>query len=336
MSGFFGSFNLIINDQVPVKEQNKAYLYAVIAVILWSTVAAAMKLSLEYFDYLQLLFLAVLGSLISLFFILVFQKKLGEVFRFPKKAYVKSAIFGLVNPFIYYIVLFKAYSLLPAQEAQPLNYTWPIMITLFSIPILGQKISLKNFIAIIISFLGVAVISTKGDFFNFSFTNLTGVLLGLASAVIWALFWIFNIKDKRDEISKLFLNFLFGMVYISIALFIFSDFPKFSPKYFTAAAYVGLFEMGITFAIWSLALTKSTHTAKVSKFIYLVPFLSLIVIYFVLGETILVSTIFGLVFIVIGLVFDNINFSKLLTKIKRKRKVRMKLKKVYHFYSGKR
>ncbi|SKB48081.1 Permease of the drug/metabolite transporter (DMT) superfamily [Salegentibacter holothuriorum] len=302
------------------QEQSKAYLYAVLAVLLWSTVAAAMKLSLEYFDYLQLLFLAVFGSLISLFFILVFQKKLKEIFQFPKKAYLKSAVFGFVNPFVYYIVLFKAYSLLPAQEAQPLNYTWPIMITLLSIPILGQKISLKNFIAIVISFLGVAVISTKGNLLSFSFSNAYGAFLGLASAVIWALFWIYNIKDKRDEISKLFLNFLFGMVYISIALFVFSEFPSFSLKKYAAAAYVGFFEMGITFVIWSLALKKSSHAAKVSKFIYLVPFLSLIVIYFVLGETILFSTIVGLVFIVSGLIFDNINFSRLLTKIKNRKR----------------
>lgn len=279
-----------------------------------------MKLALGYFDYLQLLFLAVFCSLVSLFCILVFQKKVKNIFRFERKAYLKSAIFGLVNPFIYYVVLFKAYSLLPAQEAQPLNYTWPIMITLLSIPILGQRITLKNFIAIFISFIGVVVISTKGDILGFSFSNPYGALLGLASAVIWALFWIYNIKDKRDEIGKLFLNFLFGMVYITVFLFIFSDFPKFSLESYAAAAYVGLFEMGITFVIWSLALKKSSHAAKVSKFIYLVPFLSLIVIYFILGETILFSTIAGLVFIVVGLIFDNINFSKLLMKIRRKRK----------------
>ena len=303
-----------------MKEQNKAYLYAIIAVIIWSTVASAMKLSLGYFDYLQLLFLAISCSLISLFFILVFQNKLKDIFQFERKAYLKSAIFGFVNPFIYYIVLFKAYSLLPAQEAQPLNYTWPIMMTLLSIPILGQKITVKNFVAILISFIGVIVISTQGDILGFTFSNLYGALFGLASALIWALFWIYNIKDKRDEIGKLFLNFLFGMVYITIFLFLFSDFPEFSLKYYSAAAYVGLFEMGITFVIWSLALKKSSHTAKVSKFIYLVPFFSLIVIYFVLGETILVSTIAGLIFIVVGLIFDNINFSKLLVKVRGKKR----------------
>lgn len=300
-----------------MKDQHKAYLYAGIAVLLWATVASAMKLSLTYLDFLQLLFLSVSVSLIVLFIVIVAQGKLKNVFKLPLKAYVKSAIFGLVNPFLYYIVLFKAYDLLPAQEAQPLNYTWPIMMTLLSIPILKQKINFQNLVAILISFVGVITISTGGDLLGFSFSNPYGALLGIASAVIWALFWIYNIKDKRDEISKLFLNFLFGIVYISIALALFSDFPAFSTKHYLGAAYVGLFEMGVTFIIWSMALKKSTHTAKVSRLIYLVPFLSLIVIYFTVGEEILTSTLIGLGLIIGGLIFDNINFVRLMEKVKK-------------------
>lgn len=300
-------------------EQKSAYIYATIAVILWGTVATAMKMSMEYFDFFQLLFLSVFVSLITLLCVVAYQKKLKNIFKWPAKAYLKSAIFGLVNPFVYYIILFKAYELLPAQEAQPLNYTWPIMITLLSIPILKQKISFKNFMAIMISFLGVLIISTRGQLAEFSFSNPEGAAFGLASAVIWALFWVYNIKDERDEISKLFLNFLFGMIYITIALFMFSEFPKFSTQHFLSAAYVGLFEMGVTFIIWSLALKKSKQTAGVSKLIYLVPFISLLVIYFVLGEEIQESTLYGLAFIISGLIFDNINFSKLLSKIKAKR-----------------
>lgn len=306
-----------------MKDQHKAYLYAGISVLLWSTVASAMKLSLVYLDFLQLLFLSVSVSLVVLFIVIVAQGKLKNVFKLPAKAYLRSAVFGLVNPFLYYIVLFKAYDLLPAQEAQPLNYTWPIMMTLLSIPILGQKINIQNFVAILISFIGVITISTGGDLLGFSFSNPYGALLGIASAVIWALFWIYNIKDKRDEISKLFLNFLFGIVYISIALAIFSDFPAFSTQHYLGAAYVGLFEMGVTFIIWSMALKKSTHTAKVSRLIYLVPFLSLIVIYFTVGEQILTSTLIGLGLIIGGLIFDNINFVRLMEKVKRKKKLKV-------------
>jgi len=70
------------------------------------------------------------------------------------------------------------------------------------------------------------------------------------------------------------------------------------------AVYIGLFEMGITFVAWSKALVLSKTTAKVSNFIYLVPFLSLIVIHFTVGEKILFSTIIGLVFIVAGIIIQ--------------------------------
>ena len=47
--------------------------------------------------------------------------------------YKKVFILGLVNPFLYYLVLFKAYDLLPAQEAQAINYTWALMLAFLSV-----------------------------------------------------------------------------------------------------------------------------------------------------------------------------------------------------------
>jgi drug/metabolite transporter (DMT)-like permease len=287
-----------------MEAQKQAYLHAILAVLIWSTVASAFKISLKYLDFLQLLFYSTIFSIITLFIILLVQKKANLLKSFSKKEYLKSALLGFLNPFLYYVVLFKAYSLLPAQEAQPLNYTWPIMLSLLSIPLLQQKIDLKGIVAIIISFIGVFIIATKGDIVRFRFTNPLGVFLALISAVIWALFWIYNIKDKRNEITKLFLNFVFGSFYIFIANIFFSQIILPGVSGLSCAAYVGLFEMGITFVIWLKALKLSETTAKVSNFIYLVPFLSLIVIYFITGEKILISTIIGLILIVTGIVIQ--------------------------------
>ena len=59
--------------------------------------------------------------------------------------------------------------------------------------------------------------------------------------------------------------------------------------------------MGLTFVLWLSALRASENTARVSQLIFLSPFLSLIFIHFVLGETIATSTYVGLVLIVGGL-----------------------------------
>jgi len=58
-----------------MKEQNKAYIFASIAVLMWSTVATAFKIALRYVDYSQLLLLASFASLMVLFFAIMFQNK---------------------------------------------------------------------------------------------------------------------------------------------------------------------------------------------------------------------------------------------------------------------
>jgi len=272
-AGSLDIFNNSIYSKI-MEDQKRAYCYAGAVVLLWSTVASAFKFSLRHLDFVQLVFYASCVSLCVLFIIVLAQNKLSLVTSYKKKNYLRSALLGFLNPFLYYLILFKAYSLLPAQQAVTLNYTWAIQIVLLSIPLLRQKPTFKSICAIIVSYIGVVIISTKGDFLTLRFVNFYGVLLALGSAVVWALFWIYNIKDKRDAVVKLFLNFMCGFVFLLIYVL----FTKKSivPKVpgLIGAIYVGIFEMGITFILWLKALKLSRTTAQVSNLIYLTPFLS--------------------------------------------------------------
>ena len=285
-----------------MERQKLAYFHALLAVVFWSTAASAFKLSLDHLDFLQLLLYSSLVSALVLFAILSSQNKLHLLKEYSKEDYLRSASLGFLNPFLYYLVLFKAYSLLPAQEAQPLNFTWPVVLALLSIPLLKQKVKATSIIALFISFSGVIVISTHGDVLGLHFTHRGGVLLATGSALIWALFWIYNMKDERDEVTKLFLNFSFGFLFTLPVAILFSDIVVSDIWGFLGASYIGVFEMGITFVIWLKALKLSRTTAQVSNFIYASPFLSLILIWLVVEEVILLSTIVGLVLIVTGII----------------------------------
>ncbi|MFA6569712.1 MAG: DMT family transporter, partial [Bacteroidota bacterium] len=146
------------------------------------------------------------------------------------------------------------------------------------------------------------IISTRGDVFSLKFSNIFGVSLALGSSIIWATYWLFNVKDKRDEIAKLLLNFFFGLIFILAYNLIFADFIIPDKFGVFAVVWVGLFEMGITFVFWLKALKYSETTATISNLIYLSPFISLIFINFALGEKILISSIIGLTLIVLGVV----------------------------------
>jgi len=284
--------------------QTKAYIFGLTTVMLWSTVAAAFKITLRYMGPIQLLLYSSAASILVLAGILAVQGKLRLIFGYSRRQYIQSLGLGLLNPFLYYIILFKAYDLLPAQEAQPLNYTWALTLAFLSIPLLKQKLSRYDIIAAFISYSGVWVISTRGQFLSFHFSDSLGVILALGSTIIWALFWIYNTRDQRDPVAGLLLNFLFGFPFILLYCAVFSDLKVPEAAGLLGAVYVGIFEMGITFVTWLTALKLSVNTAKIGNLIFISPFFSLLFIHFLAGEAIYTSTYFGLVLIIGGLVIQ--------------------------------
>lgn len=293
-----------------MEKQKRAYVCAFAAVLFWSTSASAFKICLSperlNVPVLSLLFGASLVASAALFVYLLLSGKVTLLKTLSMADLTRSAFLGFLSPFLYYIVLFKAYSLLPAQEAQPLNFVWPLTLILLSVPILKHKIKRRDILAILISFCGVLVISTKGHILSFRLTDPLGVALATGSSIPWALYWIYNIKDQRDEVLGLFLNFTCASVYVFVLMLAAGELRIPSFKGALGVTYVGLFEMGITFLIWLKALKLSKTTANVAGLIYLVPFISLVVIYFVLGEKILPSTIAGAVFIVGGIILQRL------------------------------
>lgn len=304
-----------------MKQQTRAYLYAGTAVLMWSTVGSAFKLTLRHLGPLQMLLGASAISILVLGIILILQGKIRTLLRSGPRDLLRSALLGLMNPLLFYIVLFSAYDLLLTQEAMVLNFTWPVTLTILSFLLLRQRIGWKSFLAILVSFAGIVIIGTNGQVWTLKFTNPTGVALALASTVLWSLFWIFNIKDKRDEVIKLFLNFLSGFLFILLLFAILhigrislpepihlikedgSDFPVSLPT-ILGCIYIGVFEMGIAYVFWLKGLQLSITTAKVSNLIFFAPFLSLVFIHLTVGEPLKPATLVGLAFIVGGLLLQ--------------------------------
>lgn len=290
-----------------MNSQKRSYLFALLAVLFWSTSASAFKISLRYTDHQHLLFYSSFtATIVLLIFNLASTQKISFLPK-SRKELIFSALLGLLNPFFYYLVLFKAFALIPAQQAQPLNFIWPIVTVLLSIIILKQRIKLYSIVALVISFIGVIVISTHGHFSFIAIDNAWGVFLALFSSIIWALFFILNLKDKRAETQKLLLSFGFSTVYIFLTLVIQGNtiiIKEINGIY--GGIYIGIFEMGLAFIYWSKALKYSHNTAQVSNLIFLTPFLSLLAISIFVGEVIEISTIIGLIFIIGGIIFQRL------------------------------
>jgi len=285
-----------------MNRDQKAYVFAALAIVAWSTVASAFKLSLRELTPVELLLYASLASTLVLSLVITWQRRWKSLRDWRAQDFLVSLGLGLLNPFLYYLVLFGAYDRLPAQEAQPLNYAWPIVLVLLAAVFMRQRITLAMVAAMGVSLAGVAVISTRGDLLALRFTDATGVTLALTSTVIWASYWLLTLRDQRDPVVRLWVGFVFGSAAIISYILIFEPLSRPSVWGLVGAGYVGCFEMGLTFVWWQSALRYARDAAQVSGLIFLSPFLSLLIIHFIVGEPIFPSTVFGLTLIVMGII----------------------------------
>ncbi|MBZ0329379.1 DMT family transporter [Halomonas sp. ANAO-440] len=273
-------------------------LFGLGAVALWSTVATAFKIALAYMSPLELIWLA---SLVSWALIGVLMVRQGQVGQALSQGWRTAAWAGLMNPVAYYLLLFGAYDRLPGQEAMALNYTWALAMAFLAVPILGQRLTRIDILAGLIAYAGVWVIATRGAVFDVAFADPLGVGMALASTLLWALYWLLNARDHRPPLVAQWQNFTVALPVLTLLMLLGPGFSWLGWKGLAAGIYVGLFEMGVAFVLWQLAVHRVSRTARVSNLIFLSPPVSLLLLFLVVGEPILPSTLVGLVLILGGL-----------------------------------
>ena len=281
-----------------MNQDRQAILFGLGAVALWSTVATAFKVALAWMSPLELMWLAALVSWALMGALVIKQGNIATALR---PGWKTAAWAGLMNPVAYYLVLFAAYDRLPGQEAMALNYTWALAMAFLAVPLLGQRLTRMDIVAGLVAYAGVWVIATRGAVLNVSFADPLGVVLALASTLLWALYWLLNARDSRPPLVGQWQNFSVGLPVLTLLLLLGPGYQWHGWPAFGAGVYVGLFEMGVAFILWQLAVHKVSRTAKVSNLIFLSPPVSLLLLFLVVGEPILPSTLIGLVLILLGL-----------------------------------
>ena len=283
----------------------RALIYALTAVGLWSTMATAFKWALEFNTPMALITLAATVSWCFFGVRLIVAGRLKSMREMKSALVLRCLLLGLLNPAFYYWILFTAYDLLPAQDAMAINYTWgltlPLVASLFS-----RTLPTKYETGLaLLSYLGILVIATNGNLGRLELDQPAGVALALFSTVIWGLSWVVNSRlvdaNNIDPELALFLNFSAALPVLWIITGLTGQWPSVSMGSLLGGLYVGCFEMGIAFVLWMNAMRLTDNPLRISSLIFLAPPLSLLLIGTVLNETIAVSTLIGLVIILVGL-----------------------------------
>ena len=186
-------------------------LFSVAMMIFSSTDGAAKYLSSEITPQ-QIIFLRyviVLITMILLFCICRGQRNLFNTAQ-PKLQILR----GLFSSCSGSLIICFALKHLPLELCAAISFVSPLFVTALSIPLLGERVGLRRWIAVLIGLLSVLIILRPG---GASFQ--LAMLLPLASSLCWAMGLILTrlMRDSEEPLTVLAWSSLVGVVAISAA-----------------------------------------------------------------------------------------------------------------------
>jgi len=281
----------------------KSYIYAGISIFFWSTTAVSTKLMLGSLDSMQLLSCSMLlGGLFLLLFAL-FTGKLTVIKTYRFWDYLYMAGLGVLGLFLYNLFLFFGIDTMLASQAFIINYLWPIMTVVFACLILREPMTVKKVIAIIMSFLGVVIVTADGGFGSVSGGQLTGALCCVLAAVSYGLFSVLNKRKNYDNLVCMMVCHFSAFVLSALFNLVSGNMPLLSINQLPGLLWIGIGTSAIPYTTWALAISQS-DTAKVSTMAYITPFASLVWAALLLKEPITLSSLLGLTVIVAGILLQ--------------------------------
>ncbi|MCK4996697.1 DMT family transporter [Candidatus Pacearchaeota archaeon] len=274
------------------KENISTYLQIIIAGIIISFTPILVKFGESIGPYNLAFFRTSLGALFLGIYFLFFRKKLSPLKKDIKKMILFGAIHGIII-----LLYFYAISKLPVSIAVILLYLFPAWIIIFSHFILGEKISKKGLIGLLISFVGIILILSPRNFLEGSILGyLAGAIAGMLAGLIYVLSKTFKNYNKT---SLTFWQNLIATPFLLPLLFL--DFPKFSIGNTLIASSVGI--IGIIYFILiysSLGKIKTSHAGNLMLLDVIWPAFFAFIL---LKEIPEITTIIGILIIMVGTYF---------------------------------
>jgi len=275
---------------------HRSLFFASLTILSWSTVSTAFKLSLAAMTPLQMIAVSMTVGGLVFALVLAVAALRGELHSFRSSDAAGAVIAGPVIA-VYYFVLFQGYSLLPAQVAQPINYTWSIVLAIMLCVAHREPLSVRQVFWMLTAWAGAALIAAGGR--DIGHISPAGIGLMIFSTLLFPLFWLLSDRSRLPQALFMLISFT-GAAALSWAGVLWEGRPFPEMAAILPAVYLGFFELSLPYLFWGKALRLADSVALLGTLPMIVPFLALFWIHLFLGEPILLTTILGLTFTVAG------------------------------------
>jgi drug/metabolite transporter (DMT)-like permease len=287
------------------RQPTLAYLGLFLAVLAWGASFVATKIALQELAPAALVWLRFGIGLFILGLAVILRRQL----RLPaRKDLLYLALIGFLG-----ITFHQWLQSTGLQTARATTTAWivatiPVFIALLGWLVLKEKLGAWQIFGIGVAALGVLLVVTQGNLASVlggHFGNF-GDFLILISAINWAVFTILSRRGLRTYPPTQMVFYVMGFGWLFSSLFLLASpaagqlFPH-SRAGWLAVAFLGIFCSGLAYIFWYDAL-HILPVAQAGAFVYLEPFVTVIIATLLLGEPLLWSSIFGGILILAGVI----------------------------------
>ena len=277
----------------------KIIFAGILFAFLWASASTATKIGLHAAQpFVISIFRFVIAGSIMLFISHILMAK-----RLPqKKEWIQISIYGLFNITFYLGLYVVAMQKVSAGLGSLAVATNPVFIVLISAIWLSHKIKIKNIISLFLCFIGVFLAAYP--LLQSSFATPGGILILVASMIAYSLGTIYYSKQNWNGLHILTINgwqTIIGAVFLIPVLWITyqSDLNVFNSDFWFSTSWLAIAVSIGAVQFW-LYLLK-INPIKASYWLFLCPIFGFLIAYFMVNEPLTLYTLFGVIFVIIGL-----------------------------------
>lgn len=280
------------------KEHKLGHILALGSVFIWSSLYVSVKILLEAFNPLELLFLqSILG------YIILWIAK-PKTLKIPLKNEIFFVLCGLFGITIYNLFLNLAMEKTLASNVSVIITTAPLFAGIFSFCFKLEKPYVNFFLGFVISIVGVYLLS----FNEVLKINPLGDILAIISAAGWGAYAVLvaRVMNLKYDIFLTTRRILFWGIIFMIPSFLWLDFaPNLSalkePKIALNLFFVALFASALCFIMWNKA-TNLIGVVRTNIYVYLTPVFTIIASIVVLDERLSLVACLGVGLVLLGVI----------------------------------
>lgn len=298
-----------------MKLKDSFHPYAAITIIFWSLAYVLTRLTLQYFSAFSLGFLRYFIASVTLVIVSVLTKmKLPRLTDLPL-----FALTGGLGFFLYMIVFNLGQSMVTACTGSVVIATVPIITALFARVFYRERLQAFQWTAILVEFIGVAVLTLMNGVLSIN----TGLLWLVLAALALSAYNLLQRKLTKTytALQTSTYSIFFGTLMLAIfAPASIREIPQAPPVQYLYLAILGICSSAIAYVSWAKAISKAKQTSQVTNYMFITPFLTGILGFIIAGEVPDSATSLGGGIILLGVLMFNFGgkFSELLSHEKYK------------------